>query len=66
MGLSAVPFWGHDIGGFYNTDIDVYECPPTEEQYIRSAQFGLLSPLSRCQDVYKRQSCPWTAISISL
>ena len=57
MGLSAVPFWGHDIGGFYNTDSDGYECPPTEEQYIRSAQFGLLSPLSRCHGKTPRE--PW-------
>ncbi len=57
IGLSAVPFWGHDIGGFYNTDSDGYECPPTENQYIRSAQFGLLSPLSRCHGKTPRE--PW-------
>ncbi len=57
IGLSAVPFWGHDIGGFYNTDSDGFECPPTENQYIRSAQFGLLSPLSRCHGKTPRE--PW-------
>lgn len=57
IGISAVPFWGHDIGGFYNTDSDGYECPPTENQYIRSAQFGLLSPLSRCHGKTPRE--PW-------
>ena len=45
IGLPACPSGGHDIGGFYNTDSDGYECPPTEQQYVRSAQFGLLSPL---------------------
>ncbi len=57
IGLSGVPFWGHDIGGFYNTDSDGYECPPTEQQYVRSAQFGLLSPLSRCHGKTPRE--PW-------
>lgn len=57
IGLSGVPFWGHDIGGFYNTDSDGFECPPTEQQYIRSAQFGLLSPLSRCHGKTPRE--PW-------
>lgn len=57
IGLSGVPFWGHDIGGFYNTDSEGYECPPTDEQYIRSAQFGLLSPLSRCHGKTPRE--PW-------
>lgn len=56
-GLSAVSFWGHDIGGFYNTDSDGYECPPTDTQYIRSAQFGLLSPLARCHGKTPRE--PW-------
>lgn len=57
IGLSGVPFWGHDIGGFYNTDSDGFECPPTDQQYIRSAQFGLLSPLSRCHGKTPRE--PW-------
>ena len=57
IGVSGVPFWGHDIGGFYNTDSEGFECPPTEQQYIRSAQFGLLSPLSRCHGKTPRE--PW-------
>jgi alpha-D-xyloside xylohydrolase len=38
--LSGEGFWGHDIGGFAGPK-------PTEELYIRWAQFGLLSPLAR-------------------
>ncbi len=57
IGISGVPFWGHDIGGFYNTDDNGNECPPTEEQYIRSAQFGMLSPLSRAHGKTPRE--PW-------
>ena len=42
-------FWSHDIGGFY--------IQPTPELYIRWAQFGLLSPLSRAHGVTTR--LPW-------
>ncbi len=49
IGLSGHPFWSHDIGGFLGT--------PTPEVYIRWAQFGLLSPLSRPHGVTSR--LPW-------
>ncbi len=42
-------FWSHDIGGFY--------VQPTPELYVRWAQFGLLSPLSRAHGVTTR--LPW-------
>lgn len=57
IGLSGVPFWGHDMGGFYNTDSDGYECPPTDTEYQRSVQFGMLSPLSRSHGKTPRE--PW-------
>jgi alpha-glucosidase (family GH31 glycosyl hydrolase) len=38
-GLAGIPFWSHDLGGFAGD--------PTEEYYIRSFQWGLISPLSR-------------------
>ncbi|MGQ9632153.1 MAG: alpha-xylosidase [bacterium] len=49
-GLSGVPFWGHDIGGFQGP-------PPEPTLYIRWAQFGLLSSHSRCHGIHPRE--PW-------
>ena len=47
MGLSGVSFWGFDIGGFYNCDYAGTRVIPEDEEYIRSVQMGLMSPLSR-------------------
>ena len=44
--MSGIPFWGFDMGGFYNTDHEGYECVPTDEEYIRSCQFGFLIHLA--------------------
>jgi alpha-D-xyloside xylohydrolase len=53
-GLSAAftgeAFWGHDIGGFVGPK-------PSDELYIRWAQFGLLSPLARFHGTTPRE--PW-------
>lgn len=49
-GLSGVPFWSHDIGGFQGP-------PPTPELYIRWAQFGLLCSHARCHGIGLRE--PW-------
>ena len=48
-GLSGIPFWSHDIGGFAGT--------PTPEVFIRWAQFGLLSSHARCHGTTPRE--PW-------
>lgn len=48
-GLSGVPFWSHDTGGFYGT--------PDPELYVRWAQFGALSPLVRLHGTTSR--LPW-------
>ena len=56
-GMSGIMYWGFDMGGFYNTDHEGYECMPTDEEYIRSCQFGFLSPLSRCHGKTPRE--PW-------
>jgi alpha-D-xyloside xylohydrolase len=37
--LSGVPLWSHDVGGFTGT--------PAPDLFVRSAQFGALSPLVR-------------------
>ena len=47
MGISGVSFWGFDIGGFYNCDYEGNRVIPKDEEYIRSVQMGLMSPLSR-------------------
>ena len=47
MGLSGVSFWGFDIGGFYTCDYEGQRTLPEDEEYIRSVQLGLMSPLSR-------------------
>jgi alpha-D-xyloside xylohydrolase len=53
-GLSAAMtgegFWSHDIGGFVGEQ-------PSEELYIRWAQWGLLSPLARFHGTTPRE--PW-------
>jgi alpha-D-xyloside xylohydrolase len=48
-GLSGVPFWSHDAGGF--------DGPPEPELYARWAQFGALSPLVRFHGTTSR--LPW-------
>lgn len=48
-GLSGVPFWSHDVGGFSGT--------PSPDLYVRWAQFGALSPLVRFHGNTSR--LPW-------
>lgn len=50
LGLSGIPFWSHDIGGFYGDQ-------PNPELYVRWAQFGLFSSHSRCHGTTSRE--PW-------
>ncbi len=49
LGLSGVPFWSNDIGG--------YRGQPDEKLYIRWAQFGLLCSHARCHGESQRE--PW-------
>ncbi|MEH1123265.1 TIM-barrel domain-containing protein [Micromonospora sp. CPCC 206061] len=48
--LSGVPFWSHDVGGFTGE--------PTPELFVRSAQFGAFSPLTRFHGNTPRH--PWS------
>lgn len=50
LALSAPGVWAHDIGGFYGP-------PPSQELYVRWAEFGLLSPLARAHGTTPRE--PW-------
>ena len=56
--LSGIAFWSHDIGGFRGR--------PSNDLYVRWAQFGLLSSNSRCHGTTPRE--PWeygeTALSV--
>ena len=54
IGLSGVPFWSHDVGGFVNPDNFQ---PPHPTLYIRWAQWGLLSSHTRFHGVGLRE--PW-------
>lgn len=49
-GLCAPGLWGHDVGGFYGEG-------PSAELYVRWAQIGCLSPLSRFHGLGPRE--PW-------
>lgn len=49
IGFSGVPFWSHDIGGFYGEVSD--------DVFVRWAQFGLFSSHSRLHGTTTRQ--PW-------
>lgn len=57
IGISGVSFWGFDIGGFYNSDDEGKRAFPEDEEYIRSVQMGMLSPLSRAHGNTSRE--PW-------
>lgn len=56
-GISGVPFWSHDIGGFYGE-------PPSAELYVRWAQFGFFSSHSRCHGTTSRN--PWDFGEVAL
>lgn len=43
LGISGIPYFSHDIGGFIGT--------PNDELYVRWAQMGLFSSHSRCHGV---------------
>ncbi|OZV73772.1 alpha-xylosidase [Micromonospora echinospora] len=48
-GLSGIPFWSHDTGGFHGT--------PEPDLYVRWTQFGAFSPLVRLHGTTSR--LPW-------
>lgn len=50
LGVSGVPFWSHDIGGFYGAVSD--------DVFVRWAQFGLFTSHSRLHGTTDRK--PWS------
>lgn len=59
MAMCAVPFWGYDVGGFYSSDFIGNRAKPTDYEYVRSAQMGLLLPLCRSHAQATDRE-PWT------
>ena len=53
MGLSGVPLWGTDIGGFYPV------APQTAELFVRWFQFGAFNPVFRCHGRNWRMHLPF-------
>lgn len=49
IGMCGHAFWSHDIGGYFGR--------PTTDLYVRWAQFGLFSPISRAHGTETR--FPW-------
>ena len=52
-GLSGVPLWGTDIGGFYPV------APQSGELFARWFQFGAFNPVFRCHGQRWRMHVPW-------
>jgi alpha-glucosidase len=52
-GLSGVPYWGTDVGGFF------HPVPETGELYARWFQLGTFSPIFRSHGWVWREHVPW-------
>ena len=52
-GLSGVPYWGSDVGGFFHA------VPETAELYARWFQLGTFSPIFRSHGWVWREHVPW-------
>ena len=52
-GLSGVPYWGTDVGGFF------HPIPESGELYARWFQFGAFSPIFRSHGWIWREHVPW-------
>jgi alpha-glucosidase (family GH31 glycosyl hydrolase) len=52
-GLSGVPYWGTDVGGFF------HPVPETGELYARWFQFGAFTPIFRSHGWVWREHVPW-------
>jgi alpha-glucosidase (family GH31 glycosyl hydrolase) len=52
-GLSGVPYWGTDVGGFFHS------VPSTGELYTRWFQLGAFSPIFRSHGWVWREHVPW-------
>ena len=53
VGLSGIPYWGTDIGGFYPV------APQTDELFVRWFQFGAFCPIFRAHGRNWRMHVPW-------
>jgi len=53
LGLSSVPYWGTDVGGFYQV------APDRAELFVRWFQFGAFCPIFRAHGRVWRDHVPW-------
>jgi len=53
IGMSGVPYWGTDVGGFFHS------VPATGELYARWFQLGAFSPIFRSHGWVWREHVPW-------
>ncbi|TCR64764.1 TIM-barrel domain-containing protein [Bosea sp. BK604] len=53
MGLSGVPYWGTDIGGYYATVAE------SDELFVRWFQYGAFCPIFRAHGRDWRRHTPW-------
>jgi alpha-glucosidase len=54
VGLSGIPYWNSDIGGFYSV------APDSEELFLRWFQFGAFCPIFRSHGHSWRLHLPWS------
>ncbi|HUX87045.1 MAG TPA: TIM-barrel domain-containing protein, partial [Chloroflexota bacterium] len=54
LGLSGVPYWGTDVGGFF------HPVPETGELFARWFQFGAFCPIFRSHGRVWREHLPWS------
>jgi alpha-glucosidase (family GH31 glycosyl hydrolase) len=54
MGLSGVPLWGSDTGGYYPTE------PPDPELFVRWFQLSAFTPIFRAHGRHWREHLPWS------
>jgi alpha-glucosidase (family GH31 glycosyl hydrolase) len=54
VGLSGIPYWNTDIGGFYSV------APNSEELFLRWFQFGAFCPVFRSHGHSWRLHLPWS------
>ena len=52
-GMSGIPYWGTDIGGFF------HPVPESAELFVRWFQFGAFCPLFRSHGWVWREHVPW-------
>ena len=61
FGMSGIPYWTTDIGGFFRPN-DQYTSPDYRELLIRWFQYGAFCPSSAFTDFTPKQKCGSTVL----